>query len=124
MDQTALRSQQVLFLSTYREVAQKLVECTQSDTESFNIEKMVELMSERERIIQNFVPSQEDRLPDEETAALLAEVQALDAQVMSRMRQLQTETQSKLQGMQEQKRGHNAYTAAYAAGSAFIDRRE
>lgn len=85
---------------------------------------MVELMSERERLIVNFVPSQEDRLPDEETATLLAEVQALDAQVMSRMRQLQAETQSKLQGVQEQKRGHNAYNAAYAVGSAFIDRRE
>jgi len=124
MEQTAPHSQQVLFLSTYRELAQKLVECTQSDAESFNFEKMVELMSERERLIVNFVPSQEDRVPDEETAALLAEVQALDAQVMSLMRQLQTQTQSKLQGMQEQKRGLNAYNAAYAAGSAFIDRRE
>ena len=123
-DLTSSNSQQVLFLSAYREVTQKLVECTQAEFDSVNVQILTDLLSEREHLVASYVPSQEDRSPDKEIASLLVEVQELDAILIGRTKLLQVQTQSKLQNMQQQKRGVSAYNADYATGSAFIDRRE
>jgi hypothetical protein len=114
---------QVLFLSAYRELSQKLVELIQVEDE-LDIERLTFYMNERDRLIASYVPDPAEHSSDADVQTLLAEIRRLDAIVMSGLAATRSQVQQKMQGLQQQKRGVNAYNSDFAYGSAFVDRRE
>jgi len=112
------------FLTEYREVTHDLHQLISNSTvENVDLERLTDLLSERDVLIERFGQSTPD-LSEMGTETMLAEIRQMDTLLSSRLQFLVTATQLKITGVQEQKRGANAYNNDYAANAIFFDRKK
>jgi hypothetical protein len=121
---TASPAETLRFLVDYRGLTHKLYEKLRVSTvEVAQIDDVSDLLAERERLIEGFG----QRNPDQSVEglqALVVEIQQMDQAVSNYLRVLLHGTQTKMQGVQEQKRGTNAYQNDYAPSAVFFDRKK
>lgn len=94
------------------------------DEDQLDVDSLLDGLSRRGQLIADVGEIREAAANSPAAAELAAEIQRLDTMLAARMGALQQATRERLQNVQHQKRGHNAYNAEYAYGSAFIDRKE
>jgi len=114
----------VLFLETYRTLTLNLVKLAQSDEEEVDVDRLIELLTQREAYIQSFSPQWSGDLHEPQAMQLVADIQKMDKLITARLQALRHQVQQKMNGVQQQKRGIHAYSNEYAMGAAFIDRKE
>ncbi|RKP47249.1 hypothetical protein D7Z26_23365 [Cohnella endophytica] len=88
-------------------------------------EEVMAFIEEREQLVAEISDSKQ--LPSSLTLVQKQRIQAvlqLDNMILNRMNQLKNEASHELQKIQQSKMHHNVYDKAYAADSAFFDKKK
>jgi DNA-directed RNA polymerase subunit F len=115
--------EQLSLLEGYRMLTQQMDDLVHNAVDDLiDIERMEELLAERDRLLQ-FLRRVEEPVPGE-LREIVREIRNLEQKLIENLALLRERTQAKVQGIQSGRRMRDAYNPAIDLGSAFFDQKK